>query len=369
MIEFLGRRIVNNYLSRQSKERFFRIYNKINRKKCALLNTLPFYYKKRISEYPKYLAISLTTRCNLRCSICDRNNYKASDMNYENLEKLINPIKHAKMIDLTGWGEAILYPEYPDVLKYIFKNNNKKKLISQTLNGTLANKYSDLLKGRVQRLVISLNAAEEDTYNREMSGGDFHKTINNVKSLLSNLSEEDIKSTKLHFVVHVRNYKEMPAFVELAKSLKVSQVSFGQYMCNNMESEKNTLLNIKNEYNETLRSVDKVASKHKIEVFYRRFGEDLGLTINNCMYPYDWCFVQVNGDMTCCCYLADVVMGNVYNDTFESVWFGEKMQKLREIRHYPSCMLCAPFHSFDNPQTHYTAKYNLLKMSMDNGKL
>jgi MoaA/NifB/PqqE/SkfB family radical SAM enzyme len=362
MINFPGRKFVNTLLPREAKENCFRVYNLLNRKYSGILNNPIIFKNPNRLSYPKYLALSLTTRCNLRCTICDREGIKTADMNFGNVIKLRNPIKYAKMIDLTGWGEAILYPKYADVVKFIFSINNRKKLISQTTNGALSEKYGALLKGRLQRLVISLNAATPETYNREMRGGNFDKTISSVKTFLSMLTSEDRKVVKLHFVVHVNNYKEMPLFIELAKTLNVSQVSFGQYMSNGPDTEQNTLLNIKSQYNNILRKVDEISKKYGVEVFYRRFGENLNLSPRNCMFPYDWCFVTTNGDMTPCCYLGDISMGNVFKNSFESVWFGENIQRLRKSRYLPSCLLCASFHPFDNSTSHFTSMYNMKKI-------
>lgn len=349
MINFTGRRYINILLPRKTKVTLFKAYN-------FVISKLP-----RRPAYPKYLALSLTTRCNLRCSICDRTDFQTSDMDFNNLVKLKNPIRHAKMIDLTGWGEAVLYQKYADVIAYIFSLNERRQLISQTSNGLMAHKYAELLKGRLQRFVISLNAATPETYNREMKGGDFNKTISSVQAFMSKTTSADRKTVKLHFVTHLNNYREMPLFVELAKSLGVTQVSYGQYLCNSPDSEKNTLLNIKNEYNNMLAEVDKASKKFKVEVFYRRFGENLGQSPDNCRFPFDWCFVQTNGDITPCCYLGDMTMGNAFDNAFETVWFGEMMQKLRKSRYLPSCSFCAPFQSFDNPHCHSTARYNLKK--------
>lgn len=363
MINIPGRRLVNIILPRRTKETLFKGYNSVQ----LLYNSVryrPFLYKKQTRlSYPRLLVITLTTHCNIQCSICDlREGFKTSHMDFENIFKLENPIRHANTIDLTSWGESILYPKYRDVIEYIFSINKNKKLIAQTTNGCVSHRYASLLKGRLKRFVISLNAATPETYNREMKGGDFDKTIANVKSCLSELTNEDRKVTKLHFVVHANNYKEMPLFVELAKSLNVTQVSFGQFLTSGPDTEQNTLLNIKNEYNDMVKKVEEASKKYGVEVFYRSFGEKLGLTTKNCMFPYEWCIVWINGDMTPCCYLGDYSMGNVFKNNFESVWFGEKMQKLRKSRYLPQCGFCAPFHSFDNLETHCASRYNISKL-------
>ncbi len=352
MINFPGRRYVNILLPRRTKEDLFRTYN-------FIVSKLP---KK--AAYPKYFALCLTTRCNLRCSICDRTDFQTSDMDFNNLAKLKNPIQHAKTIDPTGWGEAILYQKYADVIAYIFSLNGRRKLISQTSNGLMAAKYAELLRGRLQRFVISLNAATPETYNREMKGGDFNKTISSIQTFMSKITNEDRKTVELHFVTHVNNYREMPLFVELAKSLNVEQISYGQYMCSSLETEKNTLLNIKSEYNDMLTKVDEASKIFKVEVFYRKFGENLGLTSDNCRFPFDRCFVDTNGDIVPCCYLGNTFIGNVFDNDFESVWFGEEIQKLRKSRYLPSCSLCAPYHSFDNPCCHFASRYNLKRRQL-----
>ncbi len=351
MINFPGRSYINILLPRKTKEDLFRKYNYIVSK-----------FPKR-QTYPKYLSINLTTRCNLRCSICDRTNYQTTNMDFNNLVKLKNPIKFARMIDLTGWGEAILYQKYSDVVTYIFSLNKRTKLISQTSNGVLAHKYADLMRGRLQRFVISLNAATPDTYNKEMKGGNFSTTIKNIQAFMSKITNMDRKTVKLHFVAHLNNYKEMPLFVELADSLGIKQVSYGQYMCSNLETEQLTLLNIKSEYNDILAKVDEASKQYRVEVFYRRFGENLGLSPVNCRFPFDWCYVSTSGDLTPCCYLGDLAMGNVFDNTFESVWFGEEIQRLRKSRYLPSCSFCAPFHPFDNPSCHFTSRYNVIKLN------
>jgi len=85
--------------------------------------------------YPSTLAIFLTTNCNLRCFICRREGFKGQNLEFENIFKLINPIRFAKTIDLTGWGEPFIYPKFVEILDFIY-SINPMKLIQITTNGT-----------------------------------------------------------------------------------------------------------------------------------------------------------------------------------------------------------------------------------------
>ena len=357
-------KILNNTLSRNSKVFLFKYYNKIG----AYYNLRYGNFKK--PNYPSTLSINLTNRCNINCTICDRDDPNVGlSMDFENLAKLEKPIAHAKVIDLTGWGEAITYKKYPEAIKYIKSINNTKKLFVQTSNGTAIDKYTEYLKGRIHKVVISLNAATKETYEKEMftnidvGRGKFTKTLKNIEYFMTGITKQDRLNIRLHFVTYKENYLEMPAFVELANSLGIKSVSFGHFMAFNSEMEQLSLFHLKNEYNEMAVEAEKVGKKFNISVFYRKFYEDLGLTKNNCTYPFDSCFISPEGEIYPCCYIGDISMGNVFQEDFDSIWYGKKIQKLREAKNWKTCNTCAPFHSFDKITTHRTSHLNILPAS------
>ena len=348
MINFPGRKLISYYVPRTQKEFLFRLYNKSTRK------------VKSEVVYPKNLSLSLTTYCNLRCKFCYRDEFNASYIDPENLKKIITPIKHAEQIDLTGWGEAILYKNYAKCVEYILSANSKKEIIAQTSNGSLANRYAPILKGRIKRFVISLNSASKETYEKEMVGGKFEKTLMNIHNFIENITESDRKNVKLHFVTYTKNFREMPDFVRLASELNIPTVSFGQMMSNIPDEDKYTLLNVKEEYNNLLKQVEKNGRKYKVEVFYRRFGENLGLNNKYCSAPFDDLYIRTDGEISPCCYFGDVSFGNVFKNDFESIWFNADglLAKLRKNRDFDECKVCAPFQNFDSETVHKAPRHN-----------
>ena len=51
-----------------------------------------------------------------------------------------------------------------------------------------------------------------------------------------------------------------------------------------------------------------------------------------CRYPFERVTVEVNGNVSFCCptYNNDYFIGNIFKDSFEDMWFGEKAQQFRE---------------------------------------
>lgn len=306
--------------------------------------------------YPKVLSLCLTTRCNLRCFICRREDVRGQDLDFGNLPRLKNAIRHAATIDLTGWGECLVYPKFEEALSYILSLNGRDGLIQITSNGTLLSRgIAARLAGHMRRVTISLNAAAGETYDREMKHGDFGKTMGNVREFASALGEGDRRKINFHFVAHTENFREIPDFVRLARGTGVSSVTIGQYLVGIAEHHRYSLLNAREEYNAVLHEADRLARELGVHLVARRFFGEEATAGFECNDPYDACFVEVDGRVGPCCFCGSYRIGNVFESGFESVWFGEGYRKLRERRHLPACRSCSPFVPFDDPGAHFTA--------------
>ena len=331
---------------------------KILIKRLLFLAPFPFFLKY---QYPELLSIFLTTRCNLRCFICRREEFKGEDFNYENLVKLEKAIKYARTIDLTGWGEPLLYPRFEDVLNYIYSLNPRKSLIQITTNGTkLSERLAKLLRGHLKSLIVSLNAATAETYNREMKYGNFEETLSSIRAFLSGLEESERSKVLFHFVAHTENFREIPEFITLAKTLGVSNVRIGQYLVNISAHSQYSLLHVKDEYNAVVEQAEDLGNKLGVQLSAPRFysGRELkGFNFSECQSPFKECFIEVNGDIAPCCFCGSYRMGNAYETNFEAVWFGEAYYKLRKKRYLLACNTCMPFIPFDNYKAHFTAYF------------
>jgi MoaA/NifB/PqqE/SkfB family radical SAM enzyme len=213
------------------------------------------------------------------------------------------------------------------------------------------------LSGHLKSLIISLNAATVETYNREMKYGNFEETLSSIRAFLSGLEESKRRKVQLHFVAHTENFREIPEFVALAKALGISNVSIGQYLVSIAAHSKYTLLHVKDEYNAVVDQAKDLGDKLGVQLFAPRFYSERGLNSQDCQSPFKECFIEVNGDIRPCCFCGNYRMGNAYETNFETVWFGEAYHKLRKKRYLLACNTCMPFIPFDNYKAHFTAYF------------
>lgn len=340
------------------------IYNSLYRDWLSLMYGFIFsqlWFFRRVMPqlvYPQLISICVTTRCNLRCFICRREDFKGADFDFANLDKIKNAIRYAKVVDLTGWGECFLHPRLEDIINYIASVNRKKRIFHITTNGSVFSaKWGRILRGRIHKLTISLNAATAETYNRDMKGGSFDKTLRNIREFMAEIEPED--NVCLHFVAHSNNFREIPSFVQLASELNIRFVSIGNYITEISEHEAFTLLNVKDEYNRMVDEAQALSAKLGIDFQARRFNSETASNTDNsrCLDPYKTVFVQINGDLVPCCFCGGYVIGNAFDKGFEAIWFGPQYMKLRKRRFLPACSRCVPFVVFDDERAHMTEVY------------
>jgi MoaA/NifB/PqqE/SkfB family radical SAM enzyme len=312
--------------------------------------------------YPALLSILLNTHCNAACFFCREADYKGTAVEFSEVLKLDTAIRHARVVDLTGWGEPFLYPEFERVVKHVLNLNPSPQLIQVTTNGSLLSKrWGELLSGKINFLVISLNAATPATYETQMRYKNaqftFDRVISNLRAFLPALTDEDRNKIDLHMVANTDNFREISELVGVAADLRIPQVSIGYYISAQKQYAHKTLWNVKQEYNDELARGHELAAKLGIRLSGREFftKEARQSGAANCMAPFEQIFIEPSGKTAPCCFMGNERIENVYRDGFEAVWFSSVMNKLRADRYLPPCQVCTVFSPFDDQTTHISA--------------
>lgn len=179
--------------------------------------------------YPIYLIIDPSSICSLRCPLCPtgqrRKERTKGMMSFSNFKRIIDELgSYVYNIDLFSWGEPLLNQEVYDMIQYAHRRRVKVK-ISSHLNLLDEDKAERLVKSGLDSLIVSLDGASQETYQRYMVGGDFNLAIKNLKILIQ--KKEYLKSPTPHimwkFFVMKQNEHELTNARRIAIELGVDE--------------------------------------------------------------------------------------------------------------------------------------------------
>lgn len=150
-----------------------------------------------------YLRISLTDRCNLRCTYCmpedgiDKK-YHKDILRFEEIATIIRTAARLGItkIRLTG-GEPLILKDIEDVVRYARQTPGIRE-IGMTTNGILlADKAEALKAAGLDRVNISLDTLDGEKFQRITRGGDIRKVLAAIDKVLS----LDMKPVKINTVL------------------------------------------------------------------------------------------------------------------------------------------------------------------------
>ncbi|GGZ26599.1 GTP 3',8-cyclase [Asticcacaulis endophyticus] len=137
-----------------------------------------------------YVRISVTDRCDLRCTYCmsERQTFlpKSALLSYEELERLSLFLmdQGVKTLRITG-GEPLVRKGILDFLKRIGAHVKTGRLeeLTLTTNGTLLkDAVPDLVAANIKRINVSMDSLKPDVFRRITRGGDIAKVIEGIEA-------------------------------------------------------------------------------------------------------------------------------------------------------------------------------------------
>lgn len=190
-----------------------------------------------IPTHPKTVYFSHDFSCNLSCPSCRTKKIVAPKSEQENLDSLSDKIlvpliDHADYVSICGSGDPFASIHFRNLLiNYCRNTPEKKRKIALQTNGNLcdARAWESMgLYGHVARVSVSIDAAEEATYDIVRRDGNFARVRENMTFVANLRRTGEINFFGLCFVVQDINYREMPAFAEWGKELGADEVLFTQ---------------------------------------------------------------------------------------------------------------------------------------------
>ena len=184
----------------------------------ALLD--PFIRKAHwLARYPKQLEIEVTTRCHLRCAMCEHSywNEPARDMSFEEFRQIVDQFPSLRWIGMTGIGSSFLNKDYMKMVRYMKQDRHAFVEFFDHFNLFDAVLARECIELGVNKIWVSLENARAETYNAYRKGGDFDKVIANIWTLVKLKKElrSPIPELWFHFIINKHNIGEMKEYVDI----------------------------------------------------------------------------------------------------------------------------------------------------------
>ena len=143
-------------------------------------------FKRKID----YLRISVTDRCDLRCTYCMAEDVtflpRQEVLSIEEIIKLINIFNElgVKKFRLTG-GEPLVRKNIVSIIEHLNNLKIQSKISEHTLttNGTNLSRYASILKKNgVERINVSLDSLNTESFKKITKWGDLSKVLNGIEA-------------------------------------------------------------------------------------------------------------------------------------------------------------------------------------------
>ncbi len=177
-----------------------------------------------------YLRISITDKCNLRCSYCIPydlpHGYYANSqrMSAEEIYSIAKTFVHLgiKKIRITG-GEPLVRKEFRKIILLLSRLPVELAL---STNGVLINEYiEELANARVKTVNVSLDSLSPNTFSTITKRDHHERVLTNIYLLLQNNFKVKVNSVVMRDV----NNHEIPSFIALTQYHPV-HIRFIEYM-------------------------------------------------------------------------------------------------------------------------------------------
>ncbi|TZE82181.1 radical SAM protein [Calorimonas adulescens] len=315
----------------------------------------------QVPVFPKAINLELTNYCNLNCIMCTngKDNFRGKGyMSNETINKILDEVienKHMLIngVDICGVGEPLLHPEAINVINKL-KFYNIRTMINT--NGVLLDKEvaADLLESRIDKIMISLDAANRESYKKIKGIDVFEKVIDNITNLLILKNRKSYRTIiQINMLNMGENFSEIKdALLYWAEYLGENDVIYSRQV-KTLAGEVKDLRSSTDITRNDLKSFKKALENEGIntEKLVVEDWEQIIEVIKNygklpCRHLWNYTMIFYNGDVTICCidFNGKIVIDNVNNSSIKKIWNSEKYNNFRKIfisKDYEKIDLCS----------------------------
>jgi MoaA/NifB/PqqE/SkfB family radical SAM enzyme len=164
------------------------------------------------------VTLYVTDRCNSRCITCDYWRHGGIDLSPAAVDALLPELKElgTELVLLSG-GEPLLNPEWAEIAERLKSAGLEVWLLT---SGLALAKHARRAAVIFAAITVSLDGTDRETYAAIRGLDAFDKVCEGVRAAAGAVP------LNLRVTVQRANYRQLPAFVDLARTLGARQVSF-----------------------------------------------------------------------------------------------------------------------------------------------
>ncbi|HEY0753160.1 MAG TPA: radical SAM protein [Ktedonobacteraceae bacterium] len=309
-----------------------------------------------ILTLPRSIYIEPTSRCNEFCQQCPRTLLSREDdrdLSFARFREIVDQFPVLERVVLHGLGEPLLNKELPLMIRYL-KERGVYVLFNS--NGILLNEKRGqaLIDSGLDEYRLSMDGATRETYAHVRGVDAFEKIWRNIGNFLSLQKAQQASTPRvsLWFTAMRENLHELPQLIELAHQHGMPEIHLQRlvYFEQGLAAEQQALfhrstgeeLALIRQAEQACRaygiSFTAAGTASPIQSVTRDFGNR---PWSGCQRPYSLTYITSSGNVLSCCfapfghrnareYYAERVLGNVFQESMEQIWNGERYNAFRQ---------------------------------------
>ena len=296
---------------------------------------------KFVSGRPINITIEPTNLCNLRCPVCEtgQGELGRSDrqMTLAEFKTIISKVcVHTNTLIFYFMGEPFLNREAYQMISYA--KDSGIPWVTTCTNGESIDPRQ-LVNSKLDEVNFQIGGMSQETHQVYRVNGNLERVLHNLKETVRLKQESGVKLRITCGLILMRhNEHEVELFKQTMKEISLDEVAIIDPCVRNVEQARFYLPS------------DEKRWYYDPQAFRAGTLRPRLIPKNSCPWIYYSMAIQANGDVVPCCRDArgKHIMGNLLNQSFKSIWNGERYLAFRrEILNNQSqmniCSLCSGY--------------------------
>lgn len=324
------RRLVQTYRFLRYPDRRRRLAKKLVRRRQSAnrvtMNRELKGFVTNVKSRPPCLFIDPATMCNLQCPFCPTGNglgnIKKELLTPKRFHKIMSHIHldEIETVSLYNWGEPLINKDLNEFIRFF---HDRGKFTSISTNFSLRDHspefLEDLASSGLDELLVSVDGATQESYERYRLKGDFGRVIGNMRRLMDAKKRIGSSSPRVVYKMLVNRYNEH----EVADARALAEECADEFR---LDEHFWVPEDLKEEW-----TADSYKEKYGDLSPSSLSMEPQEVIHTECRQLWDSLIVNANGDVYPCCLvdMAEHAVGNLVDQHFDEIWNNDAMRSMR----------------------------------------